>query len=284
MTHILQNGVLQIEVDERGAELISVQYNGEEQLWQNPTGEWAGHAPLLFPVCGHFGVQVAGKNYPIRAHGFAKRSLFTLTERGERFLRFTLRSSAETKAVYPYDFVFHAIYTLDGATLSVAYEVENPDDEPLYFSCGGHDSFALQKPIGEYELVFEKQVRLVHYFHDDDGYLTGETQDYGEGTAFALPTDFLQESRTLIFKDVRANEVSLCEKSGKKLATIGFAGFDNLLIWRAENDAAFVCIEPWTNVPDYAGAPDTEFSTKEGVMKVDGKTTKTVTRYIRYGD
>jgi hypothetical protein len=34
---------LVIKIDEQGAELISVCFDGKERLWQNQTGGWAGH-------------------------------------------------------------------------------------------------------------------------------------------------------------------------------------------------------------------------------------------------
>ena len=65
MKYTVKNKTLSVTVDSYGAEMVSVEYNGKERLWQNATGEWAGHAPLLFPVCGHFGVTVDGVSYPI---------------------------------------------------------------------------------------------------------------------------------------------------------------------------------------------------------------------------
>ena len=281
MNYTIKNDRTSVTVTDFGAEVISVVVDGKERLWQNPTGEWAGHAPLLFPVCGHFGVTVDGVSYPIKAHGFAKRETYLLKESGEDFLTFSLASNEETKKVYPFDFIFNVTYRIKNNTLIIEYDVENPADTPLYFACGGHETFALEEDVDGYVIEFESQEKLVHYYHDKVGYLTGETREYGNGKPFPLPKDFLQEGETLIFKDIASRKVKLAHKGGKALADVTFEGFDNLLLWR-QDEAKYICIEPWTNVPDYANVPDKEFSQKEGVIKVDGKSSKKLVRTISY--
>ncbi|MBQ7924356.1 MAG: hypothetical protein IJ329_03520 [Clostridia bacterium] len=281
MNYAIKNGQTSVTITDLGAELISVIVDGKERLWQNPTGEWAGHAPLLFPVCGHFGVTVDGKEYPIKAHGFAKRETFLLKESGEDFLTFSLSANEETKKVYPFDFIFNVTYRIQENTLIIEYDVKNPSEKPLYFACGGHESFALDTNVDGYEIEFEKEEKLVHYYHDNGGYLSGETANYGNGKPLPLPIDFLQNGATLIFKDILSRKVNLVRKGGKAIASVTFDGFSNLLLWRSEN-AKYICIEPWTNVPDYAGVPDKEFSQKDGVIKVDGKSSKKLVRTISY--
>lgn len=282
MTHTIGNGQLKITIESLGAELISVEHGGKERVWQNPTGEWAGHGPLLFPVCGHCGLRLGGKDYPIKAHGFAKRMEFTLVEKSEESLAFEIAANEETKAVYPFDFVFRVTYRISGSELTVCYDVKNTAKTPLYFACGGHESFALEQNVDAYEIRFEKDETFLHHNHDDDGYMAGTTVDFGAGKVFPLPRDFLQKGVTVIFKEIASRKVWLCEKaSGKALAEISFDGFSNLLLWRG-GDGAFICIEPWTNLPDPAGAADVEFPTKAGVIEVAGESVKTMTRKIAY--
>lgn len=281
MTYTIENGTLCVKVKDYGAEVISVVKDGKERLWQNETGEWEGHAPLLFPVCGHFGVKVQGVEYPIRAHGFAKKMQFALVDKTQTSLILEIRSNAETKKVYPFDFAFQVQYKIEDNALVVAYKVKNLANAPLWFACGGHDAFALDYDVDAYEVAFEKKENFVHHYHDDGGYMTGETLSYGVGKIFPLPVDFLQEGRTLIFKNIRSRKVRLCEKSGKALASLSFEGFENLLLWR-EGAGKFICIEPWTNLPDYVGVPQAEFSKKAGVVEVAPNAEKTMTRVIEY--
>ena len=281
MQYTIHNNAISCTIDSLGAELVSVVKDGKERVWQNQTGDWAGHGPLLFPVCGHCGVKVDGVEYPIAAHGFAKKMGFALVSQTQTEVVLAIEADEETKKVYPFDFRFQVRYALNGNELTIAYRVVNPANTPLYFACGGHESFALDSGVENYEIIFEKQENLVHYFHDDEGYMTGETKSYGKLQTFPLPEDFLQEGRTLIFKDVASRKVWLCEKGGKKLAEITFDGFENLLVWHA-GKAPFICIEPWTNLPDPANKADVEFSLKEGVIEVAANAEKTLVRTIAY--
>ena len=187
----------------------------------------------------------------------------------------------ETKKQYPFDFVFRVTYALKENTLSVIYDVENPASAPLYFACGGHESYALDYDLDAYELVFEKEEKLVHCEHNDAGYLIGEYTDFGTHTVYPLPLERLTKSATVIFKNVLSRKVRLQEKNGKPLCELTFEGFENLLLWRAMR-AKYICIEPWTNLPDIADKPDVEFSQKAGVIKVEPKDTKKLVRTITY--
>ncbi len=281
MQYTIKNNAIACTIDSLGAELVSVVKDGKERVWQNQTGDWAGHGPLLFPVCGHCGVKVNDVEYPIPAHGFARKMQFTLVSQTQTELVLAIEANEETKKVYPFSFRLEVSYALHENTLSIAYKVSNLAKTSLYFACGGHESFALDSGVENYQITFEKQENLVHYFHDDEGYMTGETHAYGTLESLALPEDFLQEGRTLIFKGIASRKVWLCEKGGKKLATITFDGFENLLVWHA-GKAPFICIEPWTNLPDPAGKADVEFSSKGGVIEVAGDAEKTLVRTIAY--
>ena len=83
MIYTLKNNEITVAISSVAAEIVSVLKGGKERVWQNETGEWSGHGPVLFPVCGHFGLTVDGKAYPIGAHGFAKKSDFALLDKTE---------------------------------------------------------------------------------------------------------------------------------------------------------------------------------------------------------
>lgn len=273
------NKILSVEADTLGAELVSVKAHGRERLWQNGSGEWSGHAPVLFPVCGRSAVRVNGEDYPIERHGFARTSEFTLKMRRKSSVCFELSSSDATRAQYPFDFVFRVRYLLRGERLHICYEVENPSNSVLYFSCGGHESFALERPLCEYELRFPKRETFSSLLHNDQGLITGESIDFGEGQIFALPESFLSEGRTIIFKDLRSRKLRLCEHGGRPLAKIAFGGFSNLLLWRA-GSALFLCIEPWHNLPDRE--EPREISVREGMIAVTPHGKKKLVRTITY--
>ena len=283
MRYTLKKDNLEITADTYGGELVSVTLNGVERLRRTQTGDWDRHAPPLFPVCGHCEMLVEGKDYSIPAHGFASKKEFVLKEKGEDFLAFLLESDEETRKVYPFDFSFETKYEIQGNQLTISQTVKNVGEKPLYFSLGGHESFALDKPLDQYELAFEKEEELIHHYHSGNtGCLTGKTEDFGKRDRLILPVDFLVDSLTIIFPCLKSRKVSLKEvgEQGKTLANITFDGFENLLLWR-DIDGEFICIEPWLNLPDTVGETK-EFSEKKGVVKLGKNKTKTFIRTIEY--
>lgn len=280
MEYSIRSSRLFVSVSEKGAQLTHVILDGKERLWQNDDGSWPKHAPILFPVCGHFGVTVDGKSYPIRSHGFASRSVFTLAERTPDTVKMTLVDNDETREVYPYAFTFSVIYHVEDTTLSVTYEI-TAGDAPLPFACGGHESFRLDGEVGDFVLHFPAPEHLVHLMHDDAGYLTGEQVDYGTTDTLPLPGDFLLEGRTLVFSSIASREATLTRADGTPVARVTFPDFPNLLLWHP-GTSRMLCIEPWLNLPDPAGVPDGEFSEKPGVEIVPPSSTRTLTRTVTY--
>lgn len=282
MEYQIKNERMTAVISTHGAEPVSIVCDGRERLWQNENGVWAGHAPVLFPVCGFCRAVVAGKEYALGRHGFARNMEFMLAEKTESTARFELRDSDETRAVYPFAFVFSVCYALRGNVLEVTYEVKNPSDSPLCFACGGHISHALEEPFGEHVVVFAESEHFAALVHDDNGLLTGEVADMGMGKTLPLDENFFVKGRTLILGNIRSRAVRLVSNKRGTLAEIAFEGFENLLFWRPAG-AQMVCIEPWQNLPDDADDKGTELSEKKGVQHVapGGKVrfTQTVTYY-----
>ena len=84
MNYRLDNGVLEINVASKGAELISIKdETGKEYLWQGDEKYWGRQSPILFPFVGRLKKQeytYEGKKYPMMQHGFARDMEFTCIE------------------------------------------------------------------------------------------------------------------------------------------------------------------------------------------------------------
>ncbi|MBQ8657637.1 MAG: hypothetical protein IJ506_00695 [Clostridia bacterium] len=282
MLYTIENDNLTVKVNDFGAELTSVVFKGKERLWQNENGGWVGHSPIMFPACGSCEVVVNGKVYTHFLHGFARKSTFSVTAQGKDFVTMTLSSSEKTKECYPYDFRLAFTYRLEGDTLRVTHEVYNPSDEDIYCAFGSHESYQLDGDVDGYVIEFEKEETFDSLLHTPDtGKLTGEIKNFGKGKILPLPTDFLQEGRTLIFKNVNSRKVTLKTTAGRGCAEVAFEGFPNLLLWRPHG-AKMICIEPWQNLPDSVGKEFIEFSEKTAIDTVKPRQTKTAIRSIRY--
>ncbi len=281
MIYGISNGILTAVVSTLGGELISVRKDGKERLWQNKTGAWSGHAPILFPVSGDCTMIVDGKQYPIKKHGFAKKSEFSLIGMSKEEITLGFKSSEETKEVYPYDFEFHVTYRVKGATLEIFYDVFNPSEAPMYAMCGCHESYALEDEVGNYEVKFNKEEVFDSYIYDESqAGIKRETVNFGEGQYLVLPQKFLSTD-CLIFKDLNSTEVLLKKMGGKKIAKLKFEGFKNFLFWHPLG-SKMICMEPWHNLPDFVDEKNVEFSLKNGAQEIPPKSKKRFTHSIEY--
>ena len=125
MRYTVENEFLRVEVDSLGAELASVvdKASGAEMLWQGDPAVWPRRAPILFPYCGKLvngSFTVEGKQYAGGQHGFARDLEHEFLGCDGTALRFRLTSSAETLALFPFDFVLESTYALEGRTLGEA--------------------------------------------------------------------------------------------------------------------------------------------------------------------
>lgn len=281
MNYTLKGAQLEVTAAERGAELISVRFMGKERLWQNADGSWAGHAPVLFPVCGSCAVKIDGKEYPCPKHGFAMDSDFTLFEKTDNSLKFRLIQDEKSKIYYPYDFVFCVEYKIREKELSIVYEVYNPQDGALYFSCGGHDSFILESALENYVLEFEREEKFQSLLVGGGGMLTGESAPLGNGRILSLSTGLLENGNSVCFDKLNSRCVVLLEeKTGKSVVRLNFPQTDKLVLWRPHG-ADMLCIEPWQNLPDVVGS-DKEFGDKDGVIRVEPRKSVRVARTVTY--
>lgn len=280
MLYIIGNKRLSVAVDSLGAELNSVKKDGKELLWQNYDGSWDGHAPVLFPFCGHSAVNIDGKDYNAPAHGIVQRYEFSCAFQTGTELVLTFSSNTETTKIYPYDFSFSVRYYVRKTTLYVDYTVKNTGSSTMYFGCGGHESFNIDGKLSQYSIEFEKEESLLRVFHNDGGYLTGESKTYPKSRFLRFKDMPVDNSETLIFKGVKSNYCKLVKNTGEVVAETHFKGFKNLLFWRPDG-ATMICMEPWSNLPDVEGDP-TDFRKKYGIKPLKAGAEKIIKRKIIY--
>ena len=148
----LRHGRLSAAVDPMGAQLLSLQLDGCEYLWQGDPRFWARRAPVLFPIVGSLrdgrAESAQGPCVMVR-HGIARNYEHAVVYRAAdgSSVTFELRDSAETRAAYPYSFKLNMTYAITGeATLSQTFHVTNTGDATLPFCVGGHPAFNV--PMG----------------------------------------------------------------------------------------------------------------------------------------
>ncbi len=231
-----------------GAQLITFCKSGRNLLWCRDEKIWGESAPLLFPICGRLRENKythEGTEYTLCAHGFAKDCLFVLREHTDARAVLELTNSEKTMAIYPFPFLLRAIYELTEKGLEFAFEVENPGDCPLYFSCGGHWSFALEMPLGEYSLHFDSPVALQREILDG-AYLSGQ-QELLKQTQ-RLPLGYhICDNDTYVFRDAPAACTLML--GDRPLVRLEYPDTPHLLLWTLPGQK-YICIEPWNGLPD----------------------------------
>jgi len=281
-TITISNGDLRVSISQMGAEIVSAVKNGRECIWQADPEVWGKHAPVLFPVCGGLNndkYSYEGKEYTLPRHGFARTSLFDVEYADGEKVVFLLKSNAETRENYPFEFEFRMKYSLEGDTLCVEYEVVNTDSKKIYFSFGGHDAYSCPEGVSNYTLVFEKEESL------DSTLLVGpvlghETMNFGKNTTELKLKDEFFELDTLAFLNLKSKKAWLRnDLTGERLG-ISFEDFDYLMVW-TKVGAKFLCLEPWCGLSDYFDA-GSDITKKAGIMSLDPQKQCNKKRYVTF--
>lgn len=250
MLYELKNKNFSIAADTFGAELHSIKLNGLEYLWQCGDA-WKRYAPILFPfICSpeKNRYYADGKEYHMKAnHGFARDLEFEMLEATENSVSFILQSSPETLAQYPYQFRFIVKYTILEQGVEVRHTVENTDSKPMYFYIGGHPAFNCPLEAGEnftdYYIEYNCTESAENNHHDrilDHEKILNLNRNLFDYDSIVLP-------------DPNSTEIALKSRKSDHAVTVQFPESRCITVWSPTGDdnAAFVCLEPWTSVPTY---------------------------------
>lgn len=258
MTHTIRNAYMTVAVSEKGAELQSiVGCGGTEYLWQGDPAYWGDRAINLFPYVARLtqGRYVMdGHTYAMPIHGIAPYARFAMVEKtGERMV-FELVSDEATLAQYPRRFAFRIVYALDGAKLSVRYEVENRDERTMYFGLGGHPGFRVPLEAGaafeDYRLRFSQPCTPVRVGFSEDCFVNGADEAFPLVDDCVLPLRHSLFDQDAIVLREMAREVTLEAPDRAHAVTVSFPDMPYLGVWHwPKKDAPYVCIEPWRSLP-----------------------------------
>lgn len=261
----LFNQHLSARISPLGAELKSLKFKDTEYLWRGDPAFWPKTSPVLFPIIGALKEDTyyfQGKSYRLSRHGFARDREFKAEQISESEAVFTLQDDATSRVLYPFKFVFRIRYRLNGNTLSCRYEIENPAEETLWFSVGGHPAFATSK--GSY-LRFEADEELYPYPLEGNLLLsTPEQLPLEDKTLILTPELFYNDA--LVLKDLKSRKITLVNPGAS--LEFSFGDFPYFGIWAARN-ADFVCLEPWCGIADNVNHSQ-QLMEKEGIISLAG--------------
>lgn len=255
-TYILENEQIRAVIREKSAELISLQKKetGEEYLWNSDPAYWGWTSPVLFPVVGSFRdgkYSYHNKTYSMVQHGFARHRIFHTDSVTEQEIWMSIEDDEESFAIYPFHFRLEIGYRLINNSIQVLWKVHNKDENPMYFSIGGHP--AILCPVNKKDgdrtscyLGFEGSEDVLEYLMVDQ-----ETQRIGEKLhSFQLDdgihriTKGMFDYDALIFEDYQIQTAFLAGSDGKPYIKMHTKS-PLIAFWSPKEDAPFICFEPW---------------------------------------
>jgi galactose mutarotase-like enzyme len=269
----IHNTQLRAQIKSAGAELCSLQTaNGTELLWQADPQFWGRHAPVLFPIVGRLQddqLRVAGKQYSMGQHGFARDSEFAIVDQQEHYLSLRLTDSPASRANFPFSFEFLVSYMVDGNRLRTIFTVRNNSAETLPCSLGGHPAFNWPlepgKPKSSYQIDFSaSEADTIGQLQD--GLLKTERRKSPLKNQSLMIDEQVFAQDALILDAVNSRRVVYRSNEGGLALQLEFEDFPALGIWK-KPEADFICIEPWAG---YASPEDFtgEFMDKPGIARL----------------
>lgn len=267
----IENDFLRISVnDSLGGSLTSIfdKTTNEELQYQPVEGSWNGQDVVIFPFVARLlnGTYSAkGKEYSMKNHGLARYNSFKVAKAEKNVIELEFASSEETLKQYPWNFLLKVTYTLDGRSLKVAYSVTNKDEKEMYFGLGGHPALRIDEDknneiLGNYVLFPSNTKATLMKLDPTFSFITGEEE---EKVLERLEVNrrIFQEKGTLMYKVNDLKECVLVRKNGRKIK-YAFSNIDFLAIWTNPSKGDYLCVEPWTSLPDYLDA-NKEFKNKK---------------------
>ena len=295
----IENNQLKVIVSSIGAELQSVICDGEERIWQADPDVWGKHAPLLFPFVGRLRdgyYEHEGKRIDAPMHGFCIGRPFEVAEccsdapcaggdacnAPQTCVEFKTESDEETHKVYPFDFVLRIRFALDGNKLVKTHIIENTGNAAMPFEVGGHEAYSTRMEPGDtmadYCVQFAPGTESIAMFGmDEQGILTLPKTEVPLQDARLWKTPEQLGIDTIILENVPDSTASLLNVKTGHADVVEFAQFPYLGIWTmaGQEDARYLCIEPWSALPDAHFSPR-ELSQRAGVITLQPGESKTL--------
>ncbi len=262
----ISNEYLRAEISTLGAELKSLKYREEEMLWSGDKAVWSGQAPILFPICGALSNDkfiYENREYFLPKHGFIRNVEFEIEKADKTSATFLFVSNEETRRIYPFDFEFRAIFHLRKNSLVVRFNVKNTGQHPMLYAVGSHEAYSCPHGIEEWSVEFEKREEFKRT-KLCGSLLTHEKEQFAKiGYSFDLKNEYFYDD-AIVLEDIASRKLCLKNRRTGRSVDIDFCGNDYLLIW-TKPCAEFVCIEPWSALPDFADS-NNRLENKKGII------------------
>ena len=222
-------------------------------LWMSPYSVFEkgkairGGIPVCFPWFGPHGSDSA-----LPQHGFARTSMWEVTkvdtlEKGETYVSMQLKSSEETKAYWPHDFVAEMIFVI-GDSLSVTLKVTNPSDSVISYTSALHTYFNLSA----IENIKIAGLANTHYENQLDGNRYVQEEELLE-VSEAITRHYFDTETDCIIRDPYFKRDIRIAKEGSKCSTVWNPGAEvceQMSDMPDDGHETFVCLETVNKIND----------------------------------
>ena len=263
MLYTLKNDNLVATIDDLGAQIVSVKRADLEYIWYGNANFWAGHAPILFPICGRLfegKYTFEGKEYEMNLHGFARKTVFDVESASESEIVLSLSANENTLAQYPFNFKLTVSYTLTESKIESKVVISNLSDKIMPATFGAHPGFNVPLDTGSFDdwyIEFPEECTPNRLIISEAGLLDGKKYalSLADGKKIALSHGLFDNDG--IFMDKICHSVTLASALSERSVTLNFPDMSYLGIWHpSRTEAPFVCIEPWCGLPALDGQMD----------------------------
>ena len=274
MLYTLKNDNLVATIDDLGAQIVSVKRGDLEYIWYGDAQFWAGHAPILFPICGRLfegKYTYEGKEYEMNLHGFARKTVFDVESATDTEIVFSLSSSEATLAQYPFDFKLTISYTLTDSKINSKVVISNLSDKTMPAAFGAHPGFNVPLDTGSFDdwyVEFPEECTPNRLIISDAGLLSGKKYALALADGKRIDLNHSLFDKDGIFMEKIPHSITLASELSERSVTLNFPDMSYLGIWHAaRTEAPFVCIEPWCGLPALDGQTD-ELTTKHDMFHI----------------
>ena len=200
--------------------------------------------------------------FEMQKHGFARKLPWKLVYSDETIARYELTHQEEG---FPFEYAMFAEYSVSGSTITVRYEVENRDGEVFYCGLGSHEAYRTFGGLEQCSIAFERPETLKRFILHGN-LLADEYEIMGENVScLPLKTEYFAVD-ALVFPYLKSREATLASNVSDKRIRVRYDGMDVLMLW-TKPGADYVCIEPWTNAPDFESC-DMNIEHKPGMIRL----------------
>ena len=186
------------------------------------------------------------KFYPMVKNGFARLCKFKLMRRLDDECMLRLTSGYKTMKSYPFDFQLDVLYKAIENGVDISYTIKNTGEEVLPFNLGDHPSFAIDKEIDRYYLLFDENENGYAEYVDSEG--QKRRVEIDEDNRLPLNKDMFNNRQMVKLYNVSATKVGLCDKFksyGIESPELTYdISSDALVLWTPDTNG-LLCIQPW---------------------------------------